>query len=109
MLASNAPDPRDLLWCNISMDQKTIEQRRVAVQVVLVVGLLGWGTAVTVITDVANDLARQIEPANFIDDSIPASVLYGYLPATLISLILYCLPSIFFKLGKRVIRFKSLS
>lgn len=57
----------------------------------------------------ANNLVRQIESANLLDDSIPASVLYGYLPTTLISLILLYLPSIFFELGKRVIRFKSLS
>ena len=135
ILASNAPDPRDLLWCNISMDRKTIEQRRVVVQVILVVGLLGWGAVVTFITNLgkcrrpcvsflctalspllpdthdrklaANNLVRQIENNDFFREY--ASVLYGYLPATMISLILLYLPYIFLGLGKRVIRFKSLS
>jgi len=107
ILASNAPDPRDLLWCNIAMDRKTVEQRRVVVQVFLVVGLLGWGAVVSLITNFSNNLVRQIESANILDKY--ASVLYGYLPTTLISLILLYIPNIFFLLGKRVIRFKSLS
>ena len=55
----------------------------------------------------ANNLVRQIENNDFFREY--ASVLYGYLPATLISLILLYLPYIFLGLGKRVIRFKSLS
>lgn len=49
MLASDAPDPRDVFWSNVGVDIKLMENRKIIVQIVLLIGLLGWGAIVTLI------------------------------------------------------------
>mmetsp|Transcript_17144 Transcript_17144/g.37879 ORF Transcript_17144/g.37879 Transcript_17144/m.37879 type:complete len:1186 (-) Transcript_17144:79-3636(-) len=101
MITSEAPDPRDILWVNISVDRRVTDIRNVIVQVLLFAGLLGWGTINTYITSIVN---KAVEGAG-----VKEGFLYGFLPVGLITLILIQIPNLFFALAKRVIRFKSLS
>lgn len=49
MITEDAPDPRDMFWRNVGANRLTIESRRILVQCVLLLGLLGWGTIVSYI------------------------------------------------------------
>ena len=42
MLTDDAPDPRDLIWSNVSVEVKTIEGRKILVQCGLLIGVLAW-------------------------------------------------------------------
>lgn len=61
MIANDAPDPRDLFWSNIGVDRKILENRKIIVQFLLLLGLLGWGTIVGVITSLTNSTIEAFE------------------------------------------------
>lgn len=49
MITEDAPDPRDVFWKNVGADRLTIESRKILVQCILLLGILGWGTIATYI------------------------------------------------------------
>ena len=97
MLTNDAPDPRDLFWANIGVDRKQMENRKIVVQFLLLLGILAWGTIVTFIMSFTTQVFEDI----------PFGVIQGYLPALVVSLILLWIPNLFFLLARKVIRFKS--
>mmetsp|Transcript_1587 Transcript_1587/g.2834 ORF Transcript_1587/g.2834 Transcript_1587/m.2834 type:complete len:931 (+) Transcript_1587:3-2795(+) len=114
MITRDAPDPRDILWSNICTEHTKIETRKIVTQFFLVIGILVWGTFVTIVTNAANksiDNIRKADPFQDVNESNSnlVVVLRGYIPPLIVSLILLWLPQVFFILAVRVIRFKSLS
>ncbi|KAL7553133.1 hypothetical protein ACHAWF_016395 [Thalassiosira exigua] len=101
MEASDAPDPRDIFWSNVGVEQKTMENRYILVQFVLLMGILAWGAIVSVI----NQFTLQTFEKNHF--GLPPEFIQGYLPALVVSLILLWIPQLFLLLAMRVIRFKS--
>jgi len=49
MLTQDAPDPRDVFWNNVCVERTTLESRKILVESLLLIGILGWGALVTVI------------------------------------------------------------
>ena len=49
MLTQDAPDPRDVFWANVCVERTTLESRKILVESLLLIGILGWGALVTVI------------------------------------------------------------
>ena len=70
MLTNDAPDPRDLFWNNVGVDRKTLESRKILVQCVLFIGLLGWGAIVTAIHGVTRTVLEEIP-------GLSGSIVYG--------------------------------
>ncbi|KAL7445542.1 hypothetical protein ACHAXH_007831 [Discostella pseudostelligera] len=101
MITDDAPDPRDVFWKNVGADRLTIESRKILVQCVLLLGILAWGTIATYIN------RFTLMTIGSIPLGLSQSVVQGYLPALVVSLILLWLPNLFFMLAMRVIRFKS--
>lgn len=99
MVTTDAPDPRDIIWSNMVVDYKTIEYRESISQLVLLLGLAGWGVIVTWITSLSR----------FIATGIGYTYLSEYLQSLLIFLVLIWLPVVFLWFADTVIRFKSLS
>ena len=98
MITSDAPDPRDIIWKNMSMDYKTIEYRERISEFILLIGLACWGIVVTFITSFSIVVA----------DGVGLSQV-TYLQSLIVFLILVWLPGIFMWFANRVIRFKSMS
>lgn len=49
MITSDAPDPRDVFWKNVGVSRVTLENRKILVQFLLLLGVLAWGSIVTLI------------------------------------------------------------
>jgi len=113
-VTTEAPDPRDILWVNISVCRKTSDSRCVVVQGVLIVGLLVWGWINWGITKLVRMAIERVpveegSEGSAVEKGEFNSFIHGFLPVGLILLILIQIPNLFFVLAKRVIRFKSLS
>jgi len=49
MITVDAPDPRDIFWGNIGVERENRENRKILVEFLLLLGILGWGTIATLI------------------------------------------------------------
>lgn len=52
MITEDAPDPRDVFWSNVGVDLVTIENRKILVQMVLLLGIIVWSYIVTFIQSI---------------------------------------------------------
>ena len=98
MITNDAPDPRDIIWSNMSIDHQTIEYRERISEFILLIGLACWGFIVTIITSFSNVVATGIGLAQV-----------DYIKSFLIFQILLWLPVVFLWFADKVIRFKSMS
>lgn len=106
MITVDAPDPRDIFWGNIGVERENRENRKILVEFLLLLGILGWGTIATLIQAWTVNIWNSASSSD--DNSGPLdSLIRGYLPAYVVSLILLWLPNLFFLLAMRVIRFNS--
>ena len=94
-----APDPRDIIWKNITVTRSFIKSRRKFVAIGLTVGLIFWSALTGAIFGLENDeIRRTLGPA-----------VTGYIPILIILIIMAVLPAIFTFLAINVIRLKSMS
>ena len=71
MITNDAPDPRDLFWSNIGVDRNTVENRKIIVQCVLLLGILGWGTIVSYIQKTVKEVKFDgIASGGFIESEL---------------------------------------
>ena len=61
MLTDQAPDPRDIYWSNVGVDYKIMENRRIIVEALLCLGVLGWGVVVTFIQALTSQVMISFE------------------------------------------------
>lgn len=106
MTSSNAPDPRDIIWDNATMDRDDIEKRRLVIDCLLGLGILFWSAFVTMITNFVNKILADDLIQKF---SVLGNLIKSYLPVLIISIILCVLPVGLQRLGCNVIRLKSTS
>ena len=81
MVASPAPDPRDIRWENVTVDKNNIRFKKMQCDAVLLTGTLFWSVVVTAITSISNlDRLAQWLPAWLIPE--PGTFWYGLIQGT---------------------------
>lgn len=60
MITSDAPDPRDLYWSNFQHSLSLVENRKIIVQVILLICILCWSAIVGAITFFTNTTFESI-------------------------------------------------
>lgn len=112
MVASPAPDPRDIRWENVTVDKNNIRFKKMQCDAVLLTGTLFWSVVVTAITSISNlDRLAQWLPAWLIPE--PGTFWYGliqgYLHVVFLEALMLVLPMVLRFVGKKYIRFKTKS
>jgi hypothetical protein len=60
-MTEDAPDPRDLFWSNVGVDLVTMERRKIFVQAILLLGIIGWSYFVDFIQKIINKSVASIQ------------------------------------------------
>mmetsp|Transcript_26962 Transcript_26962/g.56923 ORF Transcript_26962/g.56923 Transcript_26962/m.56923 type:complete len:1388 (-) Transcript_26962:191-4354(-) len=102
-ITTDVPDPRDIVWANVVVEKYLSDRRETLVNVLLFVGIFGWGAFVTWITEITN-LA-----IGYLPSYIPAAVMQAYLPVLAVATILLWIPYLFHFVALKYICFKSYS
>jgi len=92
-----APNPRDIIWENVSIPQRQIDIRRVIADVTLVVGALFWSLVLGFITTIASleSLGREYPWLQTYSDTDVYKLVNSYLASSLLLTLLTLLPFIF--------------
>ncbi len=112
MVLTSAPDPRDIVWDNATVEKQSIIVKNAQCGLLLFAGTLFWFAVVGVVTSVS-DLdeirKRNILPEWFFQnpDSIWYDLVEGYLPVVLLELLMLVVPFILRIVAKTFIRFKT--
>ena len=94
-----APDPRDLIWRNMTANRKTISRSQYAVQIILFVGILFWSALVGLIGSIESAVNEWAEK-NDVEVEFLTGFIAGYLPVLLLMILMAIIPSIFTFLGE---------
>mmetsp|Transcript_13597 Transcript_13597/g.28607 ORF Transcript_13597/g.28607 Transcript_13597/m.28607 type:complete len:573 (-) Transcript_13597:1552-3270(-) len=111
MRVFHAPDPRSVLWENISFPLSMQDTAKFGMKVVWIVGILFWAIPVSVVNSLAN-LNSILQSLNIktVDSSKPwYGFLSGLLPVIALALLLDALYALIVLTAKRVLKLKSLS
>mmetsp|Transcript_5213 Transcript_5213/g.10868 ORF Transcript_5213/g.10868 Transcript_5213/m.10868 type:complete len:573 (+) Transcript_5213:763-2481(+) len=111
MRVFHAPDPRSVLWENISFPLSMQDTAKFGMKVVWIVGILFWAIPVSVVNSLAN-LNSILQALNIktVDSSKPwYGFLSGLLPVIALALLLDALYALIVLTAKRVLKLKSLS
>mmetsp|Transcript_5210 Transcript_5210/g.10853 ORF Transcript_5210/g.10853 Transcript_5210/m.10853 type:complete len:573 (+) Transcript_5210:763-2481(+) len=111
MRVFHAPDPRSVLWENISFPLSMQDTAKFGMKVVWIVGILFWAIPVSVVNSLAN-LNSILQALNIktVDSSKPwYGFLSGLLPVIAFSFLLNALFALIIVAAKRVIKLKSRS
>eukprot|EP00586_Coscinodiscus_wailesii_P015502 CAMPEP_0172493356 /NCGR_PEP_ID=MMETSP1066-20121228/24773_1 /TAXON_ID=671091 /ORGANISM="Coscinodiscus wailesii, Strain CCMP2513" /LENGTH=605 /DNA_ID=CAMNT_0013263493 /DNA_START=167 /DNA_END=1984 /DNA_ORIENTATION=- len=105
----SAPDPRDIVWENATVERYTIRWKKIQADVLLFTGTLFWGGLVTLVTSISNlDSLSKIIPSWLIPDhgTFLYSLIQGYLPVVVLELFMIIIPFILTFVATNYIRFK---
>ena len=94
-----APDPRDLIWRNMTANRKTISRSQYAVQIILFIGILFWSALVGLIGSIESAVNEWAEK-NDVEVEFLTGFIAGYLPVLLLMILMAIIPSIFTFLGE---------
>lgn len=97
MEVSLAPNPKDILWENVSIPQRQINMRKSIADSTLIVGALFWSLVVTFITAVSNleSIAQEFPQIQAYSDTAVYKFLNNYLAIGVLLILLAILPAIF--------------
>lgn len=92
-----APNPRDLLWDNVSIPSQQIEMRKTIAGVMFGVGAIFWSLVVAFISAISNleSIAQVIPSLQKYSDTDAYQLLNNYLAIGLLLLLLALLPFVF--------------
>jgi hypothetical protein len=92
-----APNPKDILWENVSIPQRQINMRKSIADSTLIVGALFWSMVVTFITAVSNleSISQEFPQIQAYSDTIVYKFLNNYLAIGVLLILLAILPAIF--------------
>jgi hypothetical protein len=94
-----APDPRDLIWRNMTASRKTISRSHYAVQLILFIGILFWSALVGLIGSVESAFNEWADKNN-VQVEFLTGFIAGYLPVLMLMILMAVIPSIFTLLGE---------
>ena len=94
-----APDPRDLIWRNMTNKRSQISRSHYAVQLILFIGILFWSALVGLIGSVESAVNEWAEQNNM-QVKFLTGFIAGYLPVLLLMILMAIIPSIFTVLGE---------
>ena len=94
-----APDPRDLIWRNMTAKRRSISRSHYAVQLILFIGILFWSALVGLIGSVESAVNEWAEQNN-VQVKFLTGFIAGYLPVLLLMILMAIIPSIFTMLGE---------
>lgn len=83
MVTTSAPDPRDIIWENATVEQSLIDAKVLQCNALLLTGALFWSGVVTFITSISNlDRIEKWLPSWLIpaEGSLGDGLVQGYLP-----------------------------
>jgi hypothetical protein len=105
-----APDPRDLIWNNLMYSTKHTHQGEMVSSTIFRVGLVFWGSLISVVTAMSN-LETLEEYMAFIEDldNVSYALLAGLLPVALMAGLLASVPLIISAVVMRLDRLPSTS
>lgn len=112
MVLTSAPDPRDIVWDNATVEKQSITVKNAQCGLILFTGTLFWFAVVAFVTSLSNiDQYREQEylpawmfPAK---DSILYELLEGFVPVVLLELLMLVVPFTLRIIAMRFIRFKT--
>ena len=112
MVLTSAPDPRDILWDNATVEKQTIIVKNAQCGLLLFTGTLFWFAVVGFVTSLSNiDQYREKEilPAWMFpaEDSILYELIEGFVPVVLLELLMLIVPFTLRIVAERFIRFKT--
>ena len=110
MVTTSAPDPRDVIWENVTVEHKTISIKKIQFDGLLFTGTLFWSVAVSAVTSISNiDLISKYLPGQLVPgvDTFWYDLIQGYLPVVLLELLMKVITVIFEFIARRFIRFKT--
>lgn len=110
MATSPAPDPRDMLWENATVEKKFIQIKKLQCDALLFTGTLFWSVVVSAITLIADlDIIKDRLPQALIpeDGTFLYFLVEGYLPVVLLELIMLPVPILLRIIATKFIRFKT--
>eukprot|EP00555_Chaetoceros_dichaeta_P001918 CAMPEP_0198277244 /NCGR_PEP_ID=MMETSP1447-20131203/65739_1 /TAXON_ID=420782 /ORGANISM="Chaetoceros dichaeta, Strain CCMP1751" /LENGTH=1436 /DNA_ID=CAMNT_0043972247 /DNA_START=89 /DNA_END=4397 /DNA_ORIENTATION=- len=110
MVTTSAPDPRDVIWENVTVEHKTISIKKIQFDGLLFTGTLFWSVAVSAVTSISNiDLISKYLPAQLVPgvDTFWYDLIQGYLPVVLLELLMILITFILGIIARRFIRFKT--
>jgi len=112
MVTTSAPDPRDILWENATVEKQSIIVKRAQCGLLLLVGTLFWLLLVGSITSISNleELREKgILPQDFLvdKDSFWYDLVQGYIPVIILELIMLVVPFILRIIATKFIRLKT--
>ncbi len=92
-----APNPKDILWENVSIPQRQINMRKSIADSTLIVGALFWSMVVTFITAVSNleSISQEFPQIQAYSDTTVYKFLNNYLAIGVLLILLAILPAIF--------------
>ena len=94
-----APDPRDLIWRNMTAKRRTISRSHYAVQLILFIVILFWSALVGLIGSVESAVNEWAEQNN-VQVKFLTGFIAGYLPVLLLMILMAIIPSLFTVLGE---------
>ena len=110
MVTTSAPDPRDVVWENATVEFKTTYIKKIQFDGLLFTGTLFWSVVVSAVTSVSDlDLISQYLPAALVpkEGSFWDNLFQGTLPVLLLEFLMIFVPIILELIARRFIRFKT--
>jgi hypothetical protein len=97
MIVRQAPNPRDIIWDNVSIPQRQIDIRRNIADATLVVGALFWSLVLGFVTTIANleSISKEYPWLQTYSDTEVYKFVNSYLASSLLLTLLTLLPVIF--------------
>ena len=111
MVLASAPDPRDIIWDNATVEKQSIIVKNAQFSLILFTGTLFWFAVVGFVTSLSNLDEYRISlgnPAWFPDeDSIIYDLIEGYVPVILLESLMLIVPFTLHIVAKNFIRLKT--
>ena len=110
MVLRSAPDPRDMLWQNATVEHKYIKWKKLQMNALLFTGTLFWSFAVFPITVISDlDRVKKFLPSWLVpeEETFWYNLVEGYIPVIMLELLMLVVPWILRIIATKYIRFKT--
>eukprot|EP00592_Proboscia_alata_P014834 CAMPEP_0194398606 /NCGR_PEP_ID=MMETSP0174-20130528/126198_1 /TAXON_ID=216777 /ORGANISM="Proboscia alata, Strain PI-D3" /LENGTH=1091 /DNA_ID=CAMNT_0039194923 /DNA_START=59 /DNA_END=3332 /DNA_ORIENTATION=+ len=113
MVTSSAPDPRDMVWENSTVERSTIKLKKLQCDTLLLTGTLFWSAVLAFVTSISklSTVEKFVPPFLVLDPDNPYvyGLIQGYLPVVLLELLMLVFPIFLRFIAENYIRFKTKS